>query len=178
MFTLQSFIMNKRPQPNEYGPYYHTYISKVENDNLLQALADGQRSTLEFFKGLPAEKWAYRYAEGKWSIKELLLHLIDCERVFANRALRIARNDKTPLPGFDENLFAESSRAASRTPDSLLAEYEAVRTATLHLYQHLAEEDLVRIGTASNHPASPKAIGFIIVGHEVHHIGIVRERYL
>jgi uncharacterized damage-inducible protein DinB len=170
--------MKKRPQAHEYGAFYQTYISKIEEDDVLQALQEGQHTTLAFFKNLPAEKWDYRYAPGKWSIKELLQHVVDGERVFAYRALRIARNDRTPLPGFDENEFAAASHAGLRTPESLMAEYEAVRTATVLMYQSFTEEDLGRIGTASNYPASPLAIGFIIAGHEQHHIGVIKERYL
>ena len=168
----------RRPHPNEYGSYFYTYISKVETDDVFQTLADAKRSTVEFFENLPEEKWNYRYAPGKWSVKEVLLHLIDGERVFAYRALRIARNDMTPLPGFDENLFAENCHAGQRSPASLIAEYEAVREATLQLFKHLTAEDLARIGTASNSPASPLAIAFIIAGHELHHLGVIRERYL
>lgn len=168
----------RRPAPNEYGAYYNTYISKVETDDILQTLADAKASVTAFFENLPAGKWDFRYAPGKWSIKEVLQHLIDGERVFAYRALRIARNDQTPLPGFDENLFAETCHASQRTPASLLAEYQAVRESTVHLFNSLNEEDLGRIGTASNNPASPLAIAFIIAGHELHHMGVIRERYL
>ena len=170
--------MKKRPQAHEYGAFYQTYVSKVGQDDVLQALQEGQHATLAFFKNLPAEKWDYRYAPGKWSIKELLQHVVDGERVFAYRALRIARNDRTPLPGFDENDYAAASHADLRTPESLMAEYEAVRTATVLMYHSFTEEDLGRIGTASNYPASPLAIGFIIAGHEQHHIGVIKERYL
>lgn len=170
--------ITRQPQPHEYGAYYFNYISKVQTDDILRTLADAKDSTPEFFKNLPKEKWDYRYAPGKWSIKGVLQHLIDGERVFAYRALRIARNDMTPLPGFDEQLFAQTCHADSRTPASLLAEYKAVRTATLHLYQSFTEEDIARIGTASDFPTSPLAIAFIIAGHERHHLGIIRERYL
>jgi len=168
----------RRPSPDEYGTYYQTYISKVETGDIFQTLEDAKASVAAFFENLPAEKWGHRYAPGKWSIKEVLQHLIDGERVFAYRALRIARNDTTPLPGFDENLFAETCHADRRTPASLIAEYKAVREATVHLFNSLEEEDLDRIGTASNHPASPLAIAFIIAGHEQHHLGVIRERYL
>jgi uncharacterized damage-inducible protein DinB len=170
--------ITRYPQPYEYGAYFNTYISKVETGDILQTLADARVSTLEFFKNLPKEKWNYRYAPGKWSIKEILQHLIDCERVFAYRALRIARNDKTALPGFDENLFADHCHANDRTPASLLAEYKAVRTATLHLFKSFKEEDYDRLGTMSNNPASPLAIAYIIAGHERHHVGVIKERYL
>ena len=169
---------NRRPSPNEYGAYYDTYISKVEQDDFLQALAEGKAATAAFFRSLPEEKWDHRYAPGKWSVKELLQHLIDAERVFSYRALRIARNDMTPLPGFDENEYAPASKAALRSPSSLLAEYEAVREATIHLFMHLDGEALSRIGTASNHPVSPLAAAFIIAGHELHHVGVIKERYL
>ena len=170
--------ITRQPQPQEYGAYFHTYISKVKTDDILLTLADARQTTLDFFKNLPKEKWDYCYAPGKWSIRELLQHLIDGERVFAYRALRIARNDQTPLPGFDENLFAENAHADARTAASLLAEYKTVRTATLHLFKSFNEEDFNRIGTSSNSPASPLAIAFIIAGHELHHLGIIRERYL
>ncbi|MBI5914952.1 MAG: DinB family protein [Bacteroidetes bacterium] len=170
--------MTRRPQPNEFGPYFNTYISKVETGDIVQLLTERQHSTLGFLKKIPEAKWDYRYAEGKWSIKEVLLHVIDGERVFAYRALRIARGDKTPLASFDENLLAANCHADSRTPDSLMAEYEAVSNATIHLFRHLTDDDLGQIGTASGQPASPLALGYIIAGHEKHHLGIIRERYL
>lgn len=170
--------MERRPQPNEFGPYFNTYIRQVETGDMVQILTDRQRNTLDFLKTIPETKWDYRYAEGKWSIKEVLLHVIDGERVFAYRALRIARGDKTPLPSFDENLLAANCHADSRTPASLMAEYEAVSNATLHLFSHLTDDDLGQIGTASGQPASPLAIGYIIAGHEIHHLGVIRERYL
>lgn len=170
--------LNQRPQTSEYGLYYQAYINKVETDNLNEALRRGKTTTLDFFTNLPEDKWDYRYAPEKWTVKEMLLHIIDAERVFAYRALRIGRSDETPLPGFDENTYAANSRANSRSPKSLLAEYETVREATLSLYQSFDETALKRIGTASNNPASPRAIGFIIAGHEIHHMGVIKERYL
>ncbi len=169
---------NRRPQPNEYGQFYKGYIDKVKTDDLYGALADGQKLTVGFFKNMPTEKWEYKYAPGKWTVKELLQHLIDCERVFAYRALCIARNDKTPLPGFDENLYADNCQPNSRTPDSMIAEYQTVRDSTLHLFRSLENDALGHIGTTSGQPASPLSIGFVIAGHELHHIDIIKERYL
>ncbi len=170
--------INKRPQPHEYGEFYQGYVEKVKTDNLYEALASGKKLAVDFFKSLPDEKWEHKYAPGKWNIKELLQHLIDGERVLAYRALRIARNDATPLPGFDENDFAANCQANKRSPNSLITEYESVRDSTLHLFRSLDSNELSRIGTASNQPASPLAIGFIIAGHELHHIDIIKERYL
>lgn len=171
-------ITTRRPSPDEYGPFYQTYIDKVNTDNIVQTLSKAETSVADFFEKLPEDKWEHRYAPGKWSIKEMLQHMIDGERVFAYRALRIARNDMTPLPGFDENIFAENSHAGRRSPASLIAEYKVVRQSTVHLFGSLLEEDMDRIGTASNAPISPLALAFIIAGHEQHHLGIIRERYL
>ena len=168
----------RRPRPEEYGSYYNTYISKVKTDDCLEALSKGKDSAVAFYKNIPAEKWNYKYGPEKWTIKEVLLHVIDAERVFAYRALRIARNDQTPLPGFDQNLYVPNSRANDRSPASLIDEYRAVREATLSLYSFLDDEALGRTGTASDFPASPLALGFIMAGHEIHHIGILKERYL
>ncbi len=144
----------------------------------MQALKDALDATPKFFKSLPKEKWAYRYAPDKWSVKEVLQHITDSERVFAYRALRIARNDKTALPGFDDKLLAASARADRRTPRSLLAEYRAERNATIHLFESLAQEDLDHIGVAGDSPTSALALGYIIAGHELHHLDLIRERYL
>ena len=168
----------RRPLPTEHGAYYNTYISKVKIDNFLEALTDGKNNTAGFFKNIPAEKWGYKYGPEKWTIKEVMAHLIDTERVFAFRAMCISRKDKTPLPGFDENDYAPNSNANNRTPESLIKEYIAVRDATLSLFENLNDEMLGQIGTASGLPAAPLAIGFIIAGHELHHIGIIKERYL
>ncbi len=168
----------RRPQPHEHGAYYNTYISKVERNDVLQVLEDAKISTVEFLKSIPAEKWDYRYAPGKWSVKEVIQHLLDAERIFAYRALRVARQDKTPLPGFDENLYTPASHASNRSPESLIGEFQAVREATLQLFGSLEEEALDEIGTASENPISALATAYILAGHEIHHLGILRERYL
>jgi uncharacterized damage-inducible protein DinB len=170
--------MTRRPQPNEYGPYYDRYISKVETGDINQILEDGLRNSMAFFEALPSAKWDYRYAEGKWSIKEVLLHMIDTERVFAYRALRTGRHDATPSAGFDQDVFAKCYRTADRTPASLLAEYRAARTATIELFRNFSDDDLSFAGVASEQPVTALALGYMAAGHELHHIGIIQERYL
>ncbi len=170
--------MINRPDPQEYAPYFHTYISKVAANNLLQALADSRDKTLAFFRSLPEEKWEFRYAPGKWTIKEVVQHLIDCERVFVYRALSIARGEKTSLPGFDENEYARNGNANQLSSQALLAEYESVRRATLSLFENMSDEASKKTGQANNKPASARALGFCIAGHEQHHVEVIAERYL
>lgn len=170
--------MNRRPQQNEYNPYYHTYISKVKDEDILKVLEDGKHHTLNLLRALPEQIGNLRYAPGKWTIKELVLHLIDAERVFAYRAMRIARNDQTPLPGFSQDDYVPNSGAAQRTLASVREEYAAVREATLQLFRYFTDEMWQRIGTASESPVSALALAYIIAGHETHHINILQERYL
>lgn len=164
-------------QPSEYNPYYRTYIGKVEDIELLKSLDSNCETVLAFFRSIPEDKLEYRYAEGKWNIKEILQHIIDTERIFAYRALRIARLDETPLPGFDQDEYVLPSKASSRSFKGLLHEYLAVRIATLELFKSFDDEMLLAIGTASNSSLSVRAAGFIIVGHENHHIEVIKERY-
>jgi uncharacterized damage-inducible protein DinB len=124
------------------------------------------------------DKFDYQYAEGKWTIKEIIQHLIDSERVFSYRALRISRNDKTPLPGFDENDYVANSNGKERSLQSLLTEMAVVRQSTLSLFNSFSHEQLTKIGNASNREVSVRAIGFIIIGHQKHHQKVFSERYL
>jgi uncharacterized damage-inducible protein DinB len=133
---------------------------------------------VSFISNIPIEKLEYRYAEGKWTIKDLLLHLIDAERIFAYRALRIGRGDKTPLAGFEENGYVINANANSRSEESLLKEFELVRKSTLELFKNFTDEQLAYLGTSSDSIISVRAIGFIISGHQNHHIKIIQERYL
>lgn len=162
----------------EYNPYYQTYIDKANALAIPEGLSANSKSVVAFFESIPKDKLEYRYAEGKWTIKELLHHIIDTERIFAYRALRVARKDKTPLPGFDENEYVLPAKSNDRSIESLLSEYKAVRQATLALFETFTNEMLIEIGTASNSPISARAIGFIITGHENHHCEVVKERYL
>jgi uncharacterized damage-inducible protein DinB len=167
-----------RPQPGTFPEYFQNYINKVEADTVVEAADKYGNSTVDFFRNLPAEKASYRYAEGKWSLKEMLLHIIDAERIFAYRALCIARKDKTPLPGFDENLYAQYSNADNRSWEELLNEFQASRTSTDLLIRSFTEEQLMEQGITSNTPNTVNAICFVTYGHILHHISIVKERYL
>lgn len=162
----------------EFAPYYANYIKLVSEQDIVKGLNLQKIEMLHFFKSIPVFKHEFRYAEGKWTVKDIILHLIDAERIFAYRALRIARNDNTALPGFEENDYVISANANDREYESLLAEYEIVRNATNSLFETFSMEDLLRLGTASNHNVSVRAIGYIMLGHELHHKNIILERYL
>ena len=168
----------KNLQTNEYVPYQMNYIKLVSDQNILKGLINQKEEMIHFFKSIPVFKQEYKYEEGKWTIKDLLLHLIDAERIFTYRALRIARNDKTALPGFEENDYVITANANNIEYESLLAEYESVRNATISLFETFTSEDLLRLGTASNNSVSVRAIGYILLGHELHHKNVILERYL
>lgn len=162
----------------EYSPYFKSYIDKVEDINLIEALTKGAIESNHFFSSLSEDILAYRYAENKWTPKEILLHLIDSERTFSYRALHFARTDNASLEGFDENVFAKNSNANSRTIKSLLKEYNTVREASILLFESFSKETLLRSGMANNNLLSVRAAGFLICGHEIHHRKIIKERYL
>lgn len=170
--------MNRRPNANEFNPYYQTYVGKVGEGNILSILEQQEAEMASFYESIPEDRWEYRYAEGKWTPKEVLLHIIDAERVFSYRALRVGRADTTPMPGFDQDPYVETSAANDRTPASLIAEYRAVRQATLALFKNLPASAWDQLGTASDSPISPLALAYIIAGHEIHHSMITKERYL
>lgn len=167
-----------RPTEAEYADFYANYVRQTTGDDILAILEKSKKETLTFFKAIPDEKWDYRYAENKWSIRELWLHLIDAERVFAYRMLRASRGDQTPLPGFDENAYVPNSNAANRSVGSLLEEYLAVRAATIVLVKNCTKEQFLSAGIGSNAPFTPRSVAFIIAGHEKHHQTIIKERYL
>lgn len=168
-----------KPGEGEYAPRALQYINQLPDDGeVLQHLAANLGTTQQLIAPLTEEQLLHRYAEGKWSIKEVLIHIMDAERIFACRALRIARNDKTPLPGFDENAYAPESYADARSIESIMAEYEAIRRNTLLLFDGLSAETATRTTVINNYPNSVRALAYIIAGHEQHHITILRERYL
>ncbi|MEO5571542.1 MAG: DinB family protein [Bacteroidia bacterium] len=166
------------PIPQEYPEYYDRYIKKVKGNDLLKSLEEIHQLTKELLLNLPEEKLNYRYAPGKWTIKEIIGHLMDAERVFAYRALRFARNDKTQLPSFEENDWADASNAQHRNFAELMNEFDAVRESTLQLFNSFDAEIILRKGIASNVEISVKAIGYSIAGHELHHSEVIKERYL
>lgn len=158
--------------------HYHNYIRQVPTEDLGEALQLHRQKLLSVLTQIPEEKWEYRYAPGKWSIKEMVQHIIDTERIFCYRSLAIARKDKTPLPGFDENAYAAASAADRRTKESLLAEMDLVQQGTLLLFGNLTDEMLENVGVANGNPLYAGGAGFIIVGHALHHLQILNERYL
>lgn len=163
----------------EYNPYYQPFVEKIHQETtLVNALIESKEEVVLFFKEIPIAKLSYRYDVGKWTPREVLMHLIDTERIFSYRALRFARKDKVNLLGFDQNDYIEPSKADSRAIDSLIEEYEAVREATIELYKNFDTTMLTEIGMGSGSPMSVRALGFVTVGHEKHHISIIKERYL
>lgn len=170
--------MIPRPDASEFLAYYAKYTDRVPDGDLLQTLRAQLDDTLALVRGLDESQGGHRYAPGKWTIREVLAHIIDAERIFAYRALRIARGDATPLPGFDENAYAENAGAESRTLADLADEFEHVRLGNLAMLRALDDEALARAGTASGGPVSVRALAWIIAGHELHHVALLRERYL
>jgi len=159
-------------------PFYKNYVKQLEDSDLLTALRISGFRMMEMVHSIPEKKNDYRYAEGKWSIRELLCHLQDAERIFAYRALRFARNDKTQLPGWEENDYAPQANADGRSLKKIADEMQHLRSSTIDLFESFTEEMLVRKGVANKNEVSVAAIGFIIAGHETHHRGILKERYL
>ena len=162
----------------EYHPYFKTYMNKAGDMHLLDALRIGAKETISYFESIPEAKLSYRYSEGKWTVKDILLHLVDTERVFCYRALSFARSKNSNLVGFDENIYVDSAKANNRSITELLAEYNAVRNATILLFDSFSNDDLKGEGKASDAVLSVRAAGFIICGHENHHKQVIKERYL
>jgi uncharacterized damage-inducible protein DinB len=173
-----SILSATRPEASEYAPYYHRYISLVPDGNIIQTLDQQCTSTIDLIAGISDDRANYRYAPGKWSVKEVFGHVIDCERVFSYRALRIARNDRTPLAGFEQDDYVANGNFDHRRMIDLVAEYEHVRKVSLDLFGFLSEEAWGRRGVANNVEVSVRAIAWIIAGHELHHNQIVRTKYL
>ena len=167
-----------KPIQGSFPPFFSTYTAKVKEDDLAAAFKNQQEFVNSFFDSIPKDKQDFAYAAGKWTLKEMLQHIIDTERIFAYRALCIARKEKQSLPGFDENVYAQNSYAATRNWQSLVAELKLVRQTTLILFESFSPETLQESGLANNNPMTVNAIGFITVGHLYHHIEVIKERYL
>ena len=167
-----------RPEAHESHDYYKLYINQVEGDDFLQVLKDNLISTVSLLSNLESEKWDFRYAEGKWSIKEVMIHIMDTEQVFAYRAMRISRNDKTPLPGFDQNDYVPFYDAGNRSPESIINEFTAFRLGTIEMFENFNDDMMGRMGKASDFDVSVRALAFMLTGHEIHHVRIIKERYL
>jgi uncharacterized damage-inducible protein DinB len=170
--------MINRPLPDEYSAYAETYVSKVpQGADVMELLEELQTSTYNLFSNMTEEKAAYAYAKDKWTIKQVLGHMIDTERVFAFRALCFSR-ERAVLPGFDQDVYVDNTDFNSRTIQSLAAEFRATRESNLYLFGSFNESQLNRTGIASNNQVSVKALVYITAGHELHHLKILKEKYL
>jgi uncharacterized damage-inducible protein DinB len=169
----------EKPGKGEFPTYASMYIDLIPDDGLvLQHLEENLKIVKYLALSLSLEKLAYRYDKNKWTIPELLVHIIDDERIYAYRALRFARNDQTDLPGFEQDNYALYSNANNRNIGSILEEYETVRKATISLFKNLPDEALLRTGIANRNKVSVRALVYHIAGHELHHLKIIKEKYL
>ena len=165
--------------PREYDQYFQGYLDKVpKNTELISGYIKGKEAMLAFYKSIPADKWSYRYQPEKWTIKEVFQHLIDTERVFMYRLLRIARNDRTPLAGFEQNAYVLPSEANTKSIQSLLDEYAINRDNSIALIKSISDKNLHFVGISNGSDVTARAIAFTVLGHDIWHTDIIKERYL
>lgn len=172
------WLMSKRPSSQEYNAYYEQYVRLVPEGDISDILAESLKSTTEFLSDIPQDKWNSRYAEGKWSLKQVLGHVNDGERIMSYRLLRIARGDKTPLAGFDQDELMKGISFDDYALSELIEDYMHIRRSTLSLIRGLNEDAWERIGLVNDNDMSVRALAYIIAGHEIHHLNIIKERYL
>ena len=166
-------------QQEEYNEYYTGYLNLIDdNTELIDGYYQGKKMMENFISSIPDKKYTYRYQPEKWSISEVIQHLIDTERVFMYRCFRIARNDKTELAGFDQDDYIVPSEANSKTKEQLLEEFTSNRNSSISLLKSLSEKNLGFVGNANGGPVSARAAAFIVLGHDMHHSNIIKERYL
>ena len=170
-------LIISRPEKSEYASYYYMYVTLVEGD-IISALKQQIDKTIGVLSDINEEKGQYKYADGKWSIKELVGHLLDTERIMAYRALRIARGDKTPTAGFEQDDYIENSNFDLCSLSVLTKEFELIRQSNILMFSNLTESAWHRTGTASDNTFSTRALAYIIAGHELHHINVLQEKYL
>ncbi len=164
---------------SEFNEYYGRYIDKLSNNiTLVDGFKVGADNVLQFFQSIPSDKLNYKYAEGKWSVKEVFQHLIDTERIFMHRCFRIARHDETALAGYNQNIYIEPSNADNKSIESLIEEFKIVRQNSISLLQSLKQDDLEFIGNANNDAMSARAAAFTVIGHDIWHMGVIKELYL
>jgi hypothetical protein len=167
------------PEKNEYNPYFERYIQLVPAGNFLEVFESNTQQALDFFKSIPLDKHHYRYAENKWTCKDILMHIIDTERVMSFRALVAMRGDAvTPLAPVDENLYADNVDVTGRTMEDLIEEFAIVRQSSRKLFEHITEEQSKFLGNGVSHPISARAVGYILQGHVLHHMNVIKQRYL
>ena len=169
--------LRARPDASEYAPFYHGYVTMVPDGGVVELVRSTGREVLEALGRIPETRGDHRYGPDKWTIREVIGHLIDAERIFTYRALRVARGDRTPLAAFDENEFVKTAGSEARTLASLTRELGAVREATAQLFESLPDEAWGRSGIASGKDVSLRALAYITTGHAMHHLRILRERY-
>ncbi len=175
---MRTSLSIPKPQRDEYPEWFEAEIGPVPYDDLLQGLEDSHQKTLAFLRAIPEEKLLFSYQPGKWTILEMWQHVIDVERVLTYRAMRYSRGDSTILAKFDQEAYAVASRANEREWEDMLQEYSAVRVSTLHLFRSFDAEMLMLRGTAGRSEVTVRAAGYLVLGHEMHHLGIIKERYL
>lgn len=178
MSRTASAARRERPDPSEYASYYENYVRRVPDGDIVESLERQRREMGRLFESIDEERAAYRYAEGKWSIRQLVGHLIDSERVFSYRALTFARGGTAELPGFDENEFVRNAPFDAIAFRQLAGEFDLLRRATLLLFEPLPEEAWSRSGTANARRVTVRALAWTTAGHVEHHLAILRERYL
>jgi len=163
----------------EIGEFYRGYIDRLEPEaELVPSLKANTSEFIQFLEKISEDKWDYRYAEGKWTLKEMIQHIIDTERIFQFRALAIARNEPQPLPGFDHDIYVLNSRSEHRAVQDLIKEYKIVREAGTILFESMTVDMLKLGGIMNDINASPRALGFMMIGHAMHHIEVIKEKYL
>ena len=162
---------------SEYHSYYQNYINQLPDQELLIILQDQKEEFIDFLKGLTEEDLKHSYAQGKWTVAQVLQHVIDTERIFQYRALTIAREDLSPIPGFDQDAYVPVSKANRRSLDSFVKEFESVRNAGITLFESFEEDMSNRIGAANKSQLSPRAAGFIMAGHQQHHLKLFKTHY-
>ena len=167
-----------KPAPTEHALEFSKYVTLVPEGDIIQTLERQIENSLSLFRSIPSDKGNFRYAPDKWSVKELLGHLIDSERMFTYRALRFARNDQTPLPGYEQDDYVREGNFDSRNLADMVEEFATLRRATVQLFRPLNETEWLRHGKANENDVSVRALAYIIAGHELHHMGVLRSRYL
>jgi hypothetical protein len=168
-----------RPQPSEYHPFYNGYVQLVPEGNFLQLLKENTLQVRSFFNSIRTDKQEHRYQPGKWTVKQILMHMADTERVMSYRALTISRGDtQVNLPNMDENLFAVNANVTGRTIEDLLHEFNTVRESTTLLFGYMSDAQSAFTGNVLGHSISPRALGHVIIGHTIHHMNIIKQRYL
>jgi len=169
--------LHQKPADNEYGEYYHKYVKGLDDSPLNDHLQKQKTTLLQMFEKLSEEQAAFRYAEGKWSVKQVIGHMIDTEQIFCYRAISFARGENQSLPGYDQDAYVENARFDELSVERLIRRYSATRELTLSLIDSMNEAELTKKGLANNNPVTVRAIFWIIAGHENHHIRFFREKY-